>query len=133
MFKLTIYFIQAILIYFFFITGRIFGIKISRKIFSLIFLICGPIFKSKKVINKNLDIFSFYKKGVDKNLIINCMWKNYGMTFIEYVYLNNFRKKNNHVKIIGEENLNRVLNEKKPAIFISGHFANFEIWKLIKK
>ena len=130
MFKLTIYFIQAILIYFFFITGRIFGIKISRKIFSLIFLICGPIFKSKKVINKNLDIFSFYKKGVDKNLIINCMWKNYGMTFIEYVYLNNFRKKNNHVKIIGEENLNRVLNEKKPAIFISGHFANFEIMSM---
>ena len=28
-----------------------------------------------------------------KNIIIYEMWKNYGMTFIEYIFLENFKKK----------------------------------------
>ena len=56
------------------------------------------------------------------------MWKNYGMTFIEYIFLNKFRKNNSHIKIKGEENLNKILiQNKKPVIFVSGHFANFEL------
>ncbi len=130
MFKLTIYFVQAIIIYLFFLIGRIFGIKIGRKFFSLTFLLFGPFLKSKNIINKNLDIFTLHKKDVNKISIVNEMWKNYGMTFIEYVYLNNLRKKNDHIKIIGEENLTGVIKEKKPAIFVSGHFANFEIMSM---
>ena len=130
MFKLTIYFVQAIIIYLFFLIGRIFGIKIGRKFFSLIFLLFGPFLKSKNIINKNLDIFSLHKKDIDKISKVNEMWKNYEMTFIEYVYLNNLRKKNDHIKIIGEENLTGVIKEKKPAIFVSGHFANFEMMSM---
>ena len=33
------------------------------------------------------------------------MWKNYGMTFIEYIFLNILEKNNSHIKIKGEENL----------------------------
>ena len=52
------YFIQAIIIYLFFLIGRILGVKISRKLFSFIFLKLGPLFKSKKIIRKNLKIYS---------------------------------------------------------------------------
>ena len=34
----------------------------------------------------------------DKREIMNDMWKNYGMTFIEYMFLNRFRKNNSHIK-----------------------------------
>ena len=58
MIKSIIYFLQAILIYIFFIFGRILGINISRKIFSFIFTIFAPKFKSKEIIEKNIEIFS---------------------------------------------------------------------------
>jgi hypothetical protein len=58
MFKKIYYLIQAVFIYLFFFIGRILGIKISRKIFSVIFLKLGPLFKSKKIIKKNLKIYS---------------------------------------------------------------------------
>ena len=29
------------------------------------------------------------------------------------------------MKIDGEDNLNKLIEKKKPVIFISGHFANF--------
>ena len=52
MIKLFNYFLQSALIYFFFALGRIMGIKLSRKIFSFLFLKTGPIFKSKEIINQ---------------------------------------------------------------------------------
>ena len=50
------YFFKFIIIYFFFIIGKAFGINYSRKIFAFIFQNLAPFFKSKKIIQKNLDI-----------------------------------------------------------------------------
>ncbi len=130
MIKSLNYFIQAIFVYFFFILGRIFGIKLSRKIFSKIFLFIGPIFKSKKIINNNLFFFNNKITDIQKNKIISNMWKNYGMTFIEYIFLDFFRKNNSHISFEGEENLENIIKNSKPVIFVSGHFANYELMSM---
>ena len=124
------YFFQACLIYLLFIIGRIIGIKISRKIFSFLFAFIGPIFKSKKIIKSNINIFSIDINDYERNKIINNMWKNYGMTFIEYVFLDHLKKKNSHIEINDEVNLLNVVKKNKPVIFVSGHFANFELMSM---
>jgi len=58
------------------------------------------------------------------------MWKNYGMTFIEYIFLDTFLKKKTELEIIGEINLINIIRENNPVIFISGHFANFELMSM---
>jgi len=130
MIKTFNYLIQAIIIYIFFITGRILGLKISRKFFSFIFSKVAPIFKSRKIIENNLSIFNKEITKKQKEQIILNMWKNYGMTFIEYIFLGYFRKKNSHILVKGEEKLVQILHENKPVIFISGHFANFELMSM---
>ncbi len=129
MIKIIKYFFQSIFIYIFFLIGRILGLKISRIFFSKVFSIIGPLFKSKNVIDKNLEIFSKNLLYTEKKKIIENMWKNYGMTFIEYVFLNYFRKENSHI-ILSDGNgiLNSINN--KPVIFVSGHFANFELMSM---
>ena len=130
MIKIFNYFWQAIFIYFFFILGRILGIRLSRKLFAYLFLFLGQIFKSKKTIEKNLRIFLKNNSQFNEKKIISEMWKNYGKTFIEYIYLNQLRKNNSHINLIGEENFSLILKDKKPVIFISGHFANFELMSM---
>ena len=130
MIKTINYFFQAIIIYFFFIVGFILRIKISRKIFSYLFSKIGPLFKSKNTINKNLNIFSENISNLEKNLITKSMWENYGMTFIEYIFLKKYRNEKNHVAIFGNKNLLIPIEENKPVIFISGHFANFELMSM---
>ena len=130
MIKSISYFIQALIIYTFFFIGKIFRVTISRIIFSLLFSLIGPIFKSKKIIKKNLEIFSKNISKLEKRRISKSMWKNYGMTFIEYIFLNRFRNQNSHVDIIGEEILAEVIKKNKPVIFISGHFANYELMSM---
>ena len=60
MLKKINYLIQAIIIYLFFLIGRILGINLSRKIFSFIFLNLGPLFKSEKIIKKFKNLFAKY-------------------------------------------------------------------------
>ena len=130
MIKIFNYFLQAFFVYSFFLIGRILHLKISRKLFSNLFYLLGPLFKSKKIVKKNLDIFSNKISTINEKDIINNMWKNYGKTFIEYIFLDYFRTNSNHISINGEENLLDNSSKNKPVIFISGHFANFELMSM---
>ncbi len=130
MLKKINYLIQSLIIYIFFLFGRILGIKISRKIFSNLFRLLGPIFKSQETIHKNLKIYSASISYLKMNEIIDHMWRNYGMTFIEYIFLDFFKKNDSHIIIKGEKNLIKIKNQNKPVIFISGHFANYELMSM---
>ena len=127
--KILKYFLQSILIYSIFFLIKIFGLKISRIVFAYVFQKIGPIIKSKKIIEKNLTIFKKDGKFI-KDDIIKLMWSNYGKTFIEYMFLKKFSKTSDHIKVKGEEILNDIISQKKQVIFVSGHFANFELMSM---
>ena len=130
MIKAFTYLIQSILIYVLFIIGKLLGINLSRKLFSKIFLKFASKFRSKVIIEKNLEIFSKDLEKEKKDEIISNMWKNYGKTFIEYIFLNQFKKNIINIEVEGKENLKKILENKKPVIFISGHFANYELMSM---
>ena len=130
MIKFFKYLIESIFIYIFFLIAKILGLNISRKLFSLIFCKVGPFIKSKKIIEENL-FRALGDRGDNQKIdIISKMWKNYGMTFVEYIYLYRFRNNNEHINIKGKEILNSISSNNKPVIFISGHFANFELMSM---
>ena len=130
MIKAFTYLIQSILIYILFIIGKLLGINLSRKLFSKIFLKFASKFRSKVIIERNLEIFSKDLTKERKDEIISNMWKNYGKTFIEYIFLDQFKKNIINIEIEGKENLKKILENKKPVIFISGHFANYELMSM---
>jgi KDO2-lipid IV(A) lauroyltransferase len=90
--------------------------------------ILGPLLRSKRIIEKNLKICF---KNIDQKKIKRIslgMWDNIGRTFSEYVFLNNFQKKNNYlIRLHGTEYLDEIKNSNKPVVFVSGHFSNFEL------
>ena len=130
MIKTLKYFFQALFVYLFFIIGKFLGLNISRKLFSLIFKTIGPMIKSEKIVNENLTNFSDNLSEKKRKEIIKNMWSNYGMTFIEYVFLGQFKKDNSHINISGQKILDQISKNKKPVIFVSGHFANFELMSM---
>ena len=130
MIKIIKYFFQSVIIYLFFIFIKLIGLKLSRVFFSYLFNMVGPLIKSNKVINENLDKFiGSYNENKKENIKIQ-MWSNYGKTFVEYLFLKKFRKSNLHIKIKGEDILVKIIKNNKPVVFISGHFANFELMSM---
>tara|TARA_E500000331_G_C17163586_1_gene672797 strand:- start:279 stop:1136 length:858 start_codon:yes stop_codon:yes gene_type:complete len=130
MIKIIKYFFEAIIIYLFFIIIKIVGISISRILFSSVFIKIGPVIRSNNIIKKNLNIFSNKLSEKNKNEIVEKMWSNYGKTFVEYMFLKKFRKENSHITIKGKKILDEIYYKNKPVIFVSGHFANFELMSM---
>ena len=128
--KFLKYFTQALIIYFFILLIFILRLRISRKIFSKIFQKIGPLVKSNKIIDQNLEKYlGNYNEGKKENIKLD-MWSNYGKTFVEYLFLKKFRNNKDHIQIKGEENLKEIIDANKQVIFISGHFANFELMSM---
>ena len=131
MIKIIKYFFQAIIIYLFFIIIKLIGLKLSRKLFAYIFNGLGPLIKSQQVINNNLEkLIGSYNEKKKKN-IIRDMWSNYGKTFVEYLFLKRLKKNNSVIIVKGEDILQKIIEENKPVIFVSGHFANFELMAMM--
>ena len=124
------YVFEAFFVYLFFLIAKLIGLSLSRKIFSFIFKKIGPIIRSNDTINKNLLKFSKDITDQERKEIISSMWSNYGMTFIEYIFLDHFRKGKSHIEIEGEKTLEKILIDNKPVVFISGHFGNFELMSM---
>jgi KDO2-lipid IV(A) lauroyltransferase len=130
MLKTVKYFFQAIVVYLFFIIIKLIGINLSRIFFSFLFNKVGPLIKSDRIINDNLRKFIGTYNKDDNNKIKFKMWSNYGKIFVEYLFLKKFKKNNSHIKIKGEDFLHKIRRNNKPVIFVSGHFANFELMSM---
>ena len=127
------YFLQFIIIIFLLIIFKILGYKKSSDLGGFIFKKIGGLFRSKKIIKKNLSNITNSNENKDFEKIISQIWENYGRIFADYIFLKDFRndKLEKFIKIEGLDILNKIKNEKKPVIFISGHFNNFELMAMI--
>jgi len=126
--KKIVYFIEFILIKVLFIFFKFIGYKYSSNLGFLIGKIIGPIFRSRKLIIKNLQKANLQKQN-NLEKIASDVLGNYGRIFAEYVHLKNFRndKLKKYISIEGLEHLENLKKSKKRAVFISGHFNNFEL------
>ena len=82
----------------------------------------GSALRSEVITNDNIE----QALNVDfekRKKIINEMWSNYGKTFVEYLYLNNFKANNSHITIKGKNILDKIKNEKKKSNFCFRSFC----------
>tara|TARA_A100000164_G_scaffold43158_1_gene32847 strand:+ start:2437 stop:3297 length:861 start_codon:yes stop_codon:yes gene_type:complete len=126
--KKIVYFLEFILIKFLFIIFQLLGYRLSSNLGFFIGRVIGPIFRSKKLIIQNLKKANIKLPNNPSKIASNVLG-NYGRIFAEYVYLKKFR--NNELKkylsIDGLEHLENLKKYNKKAVFISGHFNNFEL------
>ena len=126
------YLIQFILVIIFFVIFKFLGPNLSSKFSGKIFEIIGPLFRSKKIIYKNIKRAMPKINSEKLKRITKLMWNNYGKIFAEYMFIKDFRKGNLSSKIIidGQEILEEIKKNKKQVVFISGHLSNFELMAL---
>jgi Kdo2-lipid IVA lauroyltransferase/acyltransferase len=128
--KIIKYFFEFVAVISLFSIFKLVGIKNASKLGGIIGKFLGPLFRSKNVTKKNIEIaFGEINKSKEEE-IINGMWSNIGRTFAEYTYLKNFKFNQidfNHMEINGKKYLDDIKKNNESVIFYSGHFANFEL------
>lgn len=124
------YFLEAILGFIFLLFTKILGLRLSRNIMSFILSLVGPRLKITKRAKDNLKIAFPDMSNSEKKIIISNMWKNIGMVLTEFFHLTRIAKeKKLRIEVVGEDIAKKY--EGVGAIFVSGHFANWEIIPLI--
>ena len=128
--KIIRYFLEFILVIFFFLIFKIIGLKLSSDLGEIIGKYFGPLFRKKTIAKKNILIAfpNFNEKLI--NEMIDRMWKNIGRIFGEYVHINKFSIIDNTKKkivFINRNDAEILKKNNKPIVFFSGHFANFEL------
>ena len=123
------YFIQFIFVITAFILFKICGLRISSAIGGKIFEKIGPLFRSKKIIHKNIKRALPDINNENLETLTRLMWNNYGRTFAEYIFLKDFRigKFSSNIEIEGKEILEKIKKNNQQVVFVSGHLSNFEL------
>ena len=128
--KIIRYFLEFILVIFFFLVFKIIGLKLSSDLGEIIGKYFGPLFRKRTIAKKNILIAfpNFNEKSI--NEMIERMWKNIGRIFGEYIHINKFSIIDNSKKKIvftNRDDAEILKKNNKPIVFFSGHFANFEL------
>ena len=123
------YFLQFSFVVIFFSIFKILGPKVSSNLGGKLFEIIGPMFRSKNIIKKNLQIAMNNISNQKINKTSKLMWNNYGRVFAEYMFIKDFRfnRLSSNIQVEGQDILENLKKNNKSAVFISGHFANFEL------
>ena len=128
--KIIRYFLEFVIVIIFFLIFKIIGLKLSSDLGEIIGKYFGPLFRKKTIAKKNILIAfpNFNEKSI--NEMIDCMWKNIGRIFGEYIHINKFSIIDNSKKKIvftNRDDAEILKKNNKPIVFFSGHFANFEL------
>ena len=77
----------------------------------------------------NLKLVFPEKSAEEHEAILRQVWENLGRTTGEFAFLDHFDPfaPDGRIKIEGLENLRKPLTDGKPAIYVSGHLANWEL------
>jgi len=123
------YFIQYIFVIIAFTLFKICGLRMSSTIGGKIFEKIGPLFRSKKIIHKNIKRALPDINNENLETLTRLMWNNYGRTFAEYIFLKDFRigKFSSNIEIEGKEILEKIKKNNQQVVFVSGHLSNFEL------
>jgi len=97
--KIFRYFLEFILVIFFFLVFKIIGLKLSSDLGGIIGKYFGPLFRKKIIAKKNILIAFPDLNEKSINEMIERMWKNIGRIFGEYIHINKFSIIDNSKKL----------------------------------
>ena len=126
--KKIIYFIEGVGLLLIFIFLRILPLNISSFLMGKLASLIGPKLGVTKKAYNNIKNVMPEKSENEIKKIIKDMWENLGKVVGEYPHLSKLDpEKNNKIRVYGKKNLLLIKKTKTPAIFFSGHLANWEI------
>lgn len=111
---------------------RLMGLETASKFGGSFARLVGPLTGVEKRAQRNFDLCLPDLSTHERRVLLDKMWSNLGATVAEYAHLDKFSTydTDSRVSIDGAEYIEQVKNSGKGAIFVSGHFANWELLPL---
>jgi Kdo2-lipid IVA lauroyltransferase/acyltransferase len=124
------YLLEAALLLLIMLVFKILPLDLASSFGGLLARIIGPFLRAHRIADANLSrVFPDYTERQRRN-ILSDMWDNLGRVAGEYPHLSPATM-SKRLTVEGAEHLEHIRNTKSGAVFVSGHFANWEMAPLV--
>ncbi len=106
---------------------RLFPVEWVSALGGWVFRWLGPLTPSARIAERNIDLAFPDLTPVARAKLLSDQWDNLGRTFFEFPMTDQLIPARGRVEVVGRERLTTIAKSGKPAILISGHFANWEV------
>jgi KDO2-lipid IV(A) lauroyltransferase len=106
---------------------RLFPIEWISALGGAIFRWLGPVTPSARIAERNVDLAFPDLDPAARATLMRDQWDNLGRFFFEFPMTDQLTPAKGRVEVVGRERLLAIARSGKPAILISGHFANWEV------
>ena len=87
----------------------------------------GPLTSAHHVAETNLRIVFPQASDAEIGDLLKAQWDNTGRTFLELLIMDRIIGAPGRVEIVNGERFDEIAARQEPVVFVSGHFANFEV------
>jgi Kdo2-lipid IVA lauroyltransferase/acyltransferase len=87
----------------------------------------GPLTGTQRTVDQNLRIAFPDMPAAERRRISIAQWRNFGRNSVELVMMDRLTPASGRVEVVGAERLAEIANGGGAAVYVSGHFANFEV------
>ena len=87
----------------------------------------GPLTGAHRIAERNIRLaFPEMTEPARRRLLAD-QWDNVGRTFLEFPLTDKLTPASGRIEVVGRERLEAIARSGRPAILVSGHFANWEV------
>jgi len=87
----------------------------------------GPMSRAHRTALRNLRLAFPDWDEAERQRIAKAQWDNFGRVLIEFFIMDKIMADPTRVEVFGQEKLDAIAKSGRAAMFVSGHFANFEV------
>lgn len=87
----------------------------------------GPMTRVHRTVLRNLELAFPDMDPAERGRLAMDQWDQTGRTFAELMMMDRLTPASGRIEIVGAERLEAIRAGKTPVVFVSGHFANFEL------
>lgn len=126
-----VFFLQAQIAKFFLMIYRLAGLRIGSWLGRLLGSALGKLASERKIAAQNLRLAMPHLSDEERAAILKRCWAQLGRVVGEFPHMEKIaREADSRITIIGAEHVEAALPDGGPAMFLSGHFANWELMML---
>lgn len=87
----------------------------------------GPLTSVQKTVDQNLRIAFPEMSAAERRRLSLAQWENFGRYCLEMVFMDQLTPAKGRVEVVGAERLAEIAAGGGAAVYVSGHFSNFEV------
>ena len=99
---------------------------------AFLFKLLGPLTGWQRTALRNLKIAFPEWDEAERRRVAHAQWENVGRVLIEFFMMDRIMADPARVEIVGRDKLDALVATGRPIVFVSGHFANWEVMAAAK-